>query len=103
MSVHDVGQALVVSTGFLVSDSVGVASLSRCRGIIGGIVPFARLGCMLPNTEGSDIFVRHLAKKSVRVMALLGVVVASVGRASSPRLFVWVVGLLLSIRGPRCS
>ena len=72
MPVHDVGHASIVSTKLLVSDSVGVISLSRCRGIIVGVVPFTRLGCVLPNIEGSDVFVKRLSKKSVRVYGFTG-------------------------------
>ena len=59
MPVHDVGHASIVSTKLLVGVSVGV-------------VPFTRLGCVLPNIEGSDVFVKRLSKKSVRVYGFTG-------------------------------
>ena len=72
MPVHDVGHAVVVSTRLPVSDGVGVISLSKCCGSIGGTVPFTRYGWFLPNMEGSYIFINHLARKSVRVHDFTG-------------------------------
>ena len=59
MSGHDVGRASVVSTGLIVGDSVGVASLTRCCGAIEGVMSFVRLVCMLSNIEGGVIFVKR--------------------------------------------
>ena len=67
MAGRDVRHASVISSGLIVSDSVGVASLIRYCSSIGGAMSFTRLGCVLSNIEGGDIFVKHLAKKSVRV------------------------------------
>ena len=99
MAGRDVRHASVISSGLIVSDSVGVASLIRYCSSIGGAVSFTRLGCVLSNIEGGDIFFRHLANKSVGSMISLGVVVASGGWFVSLWLVRGVVGLLLSLRG----